>query len=108
MKSKGIIKYLGLTLFFVLFVFVGKVSASSFSDAKFDDVTFIEVGNQNYEQPKESDVTITDCDNCTIEIINPIEVSVLGSYEVLYNIKNSSNEIVETLIRDFYVYNNAN
>ena len=105
MKGKGFIKLLGFVCLFILFGFVDSVSASNFSNAEFNDLTIVNVDDINYTKPSSADVIVTDCENCTVEVINPINVEIPGNYVVTYNIKNSSGEVVEVLTRNVFVLN---
>jgi len=103
MKGKGIIKIFGLMMFFVMFIFVDKVSANDFSNTKFEDLTLVMLNDENYTKPSEDDVVIADCSDCTVSIANPINVKIPGKYTVTYTVKDASNNEVDSLVRYYYV-----
>ena len=107
MKSKSLGKVLGILLLFVCFLFVEDVSAYSFSDEQYNDLTVINMGDDDYRRPTAADVNLSGCAGCKVEIDNQINVSYAGPYQVVYQIKDSSDILLETLARQYYVVNNT-
>ena len=107
MKGKNLIKLLGMLLFFVMFIFVEDVSAYSFVDEKYNDLTVVSIRDNNYERPSSEDVDLSGCTGCTVTVNNTINTAYAGAYEVSYHIKDFSNVLLQTLTRQYYVVDNT-
>ena len=106
MKGKSLAQLMGMLLFFVAFVFVEDVSAYTFVDKKYEEITVIDINDNGYTRPSAQDVNLEGCADCTVSVTDDINVKVASFYNATYQIKDSYGNLLQTLTRLYYVLNN--